>query len=61
MFQAAKVKLAGLPYIGDKKKLMYEMKKMKMLHVNTKIMMDILGHFKWHNETHEIKKLLGLI
>lgn len=61
MFQAAKVKLAELPYIGSKDKLMMEMKKYKMLAVNHEIMTKTIGHFRWHNEKHELNKLLSLI
>ena len=41
--------------------MMVEMKKLKMMNVNNKIMTDTLGYFRWHNLIHDTTKLLGLI
>lgn len=41
--------------------MMAEMKKLKMMNVNNKIMTETLGYFRWHNLIHDTTKLLGLI
>lgn len=61
MFKAAAVKMAELPYIGSKEKLMLAMKKYKMLSVNHEIMTKTIGHFRWHNEFHETKQLHSMV
>ena len=61
LIQTAKIKIASLPYIGNEKKMMTEMKKLKMMNVNNKIMTETLGYFRWHNLIHDTTKLLGLI
>ena len=57
----AKVKLASLPLIGNPKRAMKEMKKLKMLTLTKKVTGQKLAHFRWHNEIHDCTKLLSLI
>ena len=59
--QMAKIKLLSLPYVGNKEKMAKEMTKLKMMMVNKQISLKIMGYFRWHNEIHEVKKLLGMI
>ncbi len=53
--------MAELPYIGSEEKLKLAMKKYKMLSVNHEIMTKTIGHFRWHNELHETKKLHSMV
>ena len=40
---------------------MHEMKRLKMMHVNNKIMTQTIGYFRWHNLIHDTTKLLNLM
>jgi hypothetical protein len=56
-----KLKMQNLPYVGDKQKAKNTLKRLGMAHVNYKLVIDIIQFFRWHNQFHEIKKLLSLM
>ena len=61
MWQAAKVKVAGLPLVGSKKKKAEEMKRLKMqtffaLVINS----ATLSYFRWYVQSRQTEKLIAL-
>jgi len=58
--QAAKVKLAGLPLIGSKKKKAKEMKKLKLYMMYYNVATTVLGFFRWRRSEHACDNLLAL-
>lgn len=56
-----KIKLNSIPYLGSEKRMMDEQKKIKMKLTTAQITTKTLGYFRWHNEIHETRNLLGMI
>lgn len=58
--QDLKIKALSLPYVGNKKAIKLEKKKLKMMYASYGITANIVGYFRLKKEMHRVEKLIAM-
>lgn len=58
--QDLKIKALSLPYVGNKKAVLVEKKRLKMMAQSYALCVTILAYFRLKREEHTVDKLLAL-